>query len=115
VIDISVELLLETSSIGLKEMRNSVSDSSPAFAVERVNRILELWVESQAKQMVIDWFIQNGEKLVAAIEAKPQEVIEVQTHETNATNSEAKPTVTATQHQYEFWRSEQRHARKRRA
>src|SRR5690242_447574 len=91
---LTVDLLLETSSIGLKEIRTN-RVHSPAFATERVNRILEDWVEARATEMLLDWFIAHGEELAAALGSQSV-VIEVE----NGTPPQEAPSVEATPHEY---------------
>jgi hypothetical protein len=105
-----LEYLLDRSRSGLKNLLN-IKQNRSANLRKQIMQIAEQWAEEKALELLTEWFILYGEKLVelaassASPEEAPKKLIKAEP-ESRFHDSLTKP------YRYEFWRSEQRHNRR---
>jgi hypothetical protein len=75
-----------------------------ALSRKEVRKLLDKWVEEEALALLTEWMLAHGAELIA-IAGKPEPAKEVIT----LAKSQEKPPPL----KYEFWRSAQRHKRRR--
>jgi hypothetical protein len=111
--EVPVAHLLGVSRSALKDIRLRKLALS-ADIRKQLLKLAEEWAERRAEAMLIEWLDEHGEELlvVASAPAEPPSregaTDEARKTETRLT-AEIRPPV-----RYEHWRSEQRHARRRR-
>jgi hypothetical protein len=100
-IEFPAEYLLKSSRSTATRMQLEKLNLS-ANLNKQLKKVLSEWIDARATEIFITWMIENGERLIL-LAAEP---------ETERKYDEPRPVIAPPQ-RYEFWRSQQRHERRK--